>query len=230
VESIRNKIALPKLYIKNEKRAAAILFAVYLVAMIPLLRANYDYIDDSGRKLYGYTGWAAFSRYISEYLSHVLHAGNYLADISPLPQLLAVGLLVAASILLIEQVHREQGIEQISLWDIAAVLPLGLSPYYLECLSYKYDSPYMALSVLASIAPLALREKRPAVYCGVCGHAGHVHDLSGVVGHFPDVRDFAGLFDLEPRGKRLACVLCSLGGSVSCRGRSIRAVPDEADG
>lgn len=36
---------------------------------------------------------------------------------------------------------------------IAAVVPLGLSPWFLECFSYKFDSPYMALSVLASVIP-----------------------------------------------------------------------------
>ena len=34
-----------------------------------------------------------------------------------------------------------------------AVSVIGLCPYFLECISYKYDSPYMALSILASIFP-----------------------------------------------------------------------------
>ena len=43
-----------------------------------------------------------------------------------------------------------------SVWDVAALIPLGLSPYFLGCISYKYDAPYMALSVLASVIPLLL--------------------------------------------------------------------------
>lgn len=56
-----------------------------------------------------------------------------------------------------------------SLWDIIAVLPLGLNPYFLECLSYKFDSPYMALSVLASVFPLVLRNRSRLVYLGSVG-------------------------------------------------------------
>lgn len=32
-----------------------------------------------------------------------------------------------------------------------AVVPLGICPYFLECLSYQYDAPYVALSVLLCV-------------------------------------------------------------------------------
>lgn len=144
------------------KKAALALGLVYLVALLPLLRANFNYIDDLGRAYSGYD-YFSFNRHISDLLSHFVHAGSFLADISPLTQLLAVGLLVAASLILIEQFGEEDGI---SLRQLLAAVPLGLSPYYLQCLSYKYDSPYMALSVLAAVAPLLFRKKPWWLYAG----------------------------------------------------------------
>jgi len=42
---------------------------------------------------------------------------------------------------------------------VIALVPIGLSPFFLMCLSYKYDSPYMAFSVLAAVLPIAFTDK-----------------------------------------------------------------------
>jgi hypothetical protein len=43
---------------------------------------------------------------------------------------------------------------------LIATLPIGLSPYFLECFSYKFDAPYMAVSILASVFPFLFVNKR----------------------------------------------------------------------
>ena len=133
-----------------------ILTALYGVAIIPIIRANFNYIDDMGRVTFGYQGWDNFGRYVSNILSTFLHTGRYLNDISPLPQLLAAFVLAVAGVAVVRVVT---GKEKISVWEYVAVLPIGLSPYFLECFSYKYDAPYMALSVLAGVCPLLLYRK-----------------------------------------------------------------------
>ena len=50
-------------------------------------------------------------------------------------------------------------------WDYAALFPVAFFPHFLNCLSYKYDAPYMALSIGVSIAPLLFRRCRRSVYC-----------------------------------------------------------------
>lgn len=144
----------------SDKKLFAGLMAVYLVALYPMLRISYNYNDDLGRMMYGYADFGYF-RHVSDLLSHIVHSGEYLNDIAPLPQLLAAAALVLASVILVKQMG-----EGSTLWSLAAVIPLGLNPYFLSCLSYKFDSPYMALSVLASVAPLCFREKKRAVYLG----------------------------------------------------------------
>ena len=68
------------------KRSAVILTALYLIAFYSIFRANFNYLDDLGRKHSGYHGWLDWSRWFTQIFSNFLHADLYLADISPLPQ------------------------------------------------------------------------------------------------------------------------------------------------
>ena len=132
--------------------------AIYIVAIFPIIRANVNYIDDTGRVLKGYAGWDNYSRYVSCFLSHIVHANNsYLPDISPVPQIIAVTILSLAALIVTVTI---KGSGEIPVWNVLACIPLGLSPYFLECLSYKFDSPYMALSILASVLPLLFYKKQ----------------------------------------------------------------------
>ena len=134
-----------------------VIMSVILCAMIPMIRANFYYCDDMGRAAEGYTEFKVFSRYIAEVLSVLIHADTYLTDISPLPQVLAAIILAVACVIV---VYAFRPSDKISWWNLAAVIPLALSPYFLECLSYKYDAPYMALSVLASVLPILFIDKK----------------------------------------------------------------------
>lgn len=132
-------------------RPALLLSLLYLIGIWAILRANIYYCDDIGRATEGYAGWDFFSRYLSVFLSHILHADGYLADIAPLPQFLACLLMGLASAALAFALN---GRKTPPLPMLLATLPLGLCPYFLECFSYRYDAPYMAVSVLASILPI----------------------------------------------------------------------------
>ncbi|MBQ9764476.1 MAG: glucosyltransferase domain-containing protein [Phascolarctobacterium sp.] len=131
-------------------KLTAIFSVIFLIAISAILRANFNYIDDLGRTLQGYRGWENFSRYISTYLSVVVHAGRRLTDISPLPQFIAI-ICMAFSSAIVVDVFCER--KKLSIWYVASLIPMTLLPYFLECLSYKFDAPYMALSVLGSIVP-----------------------------------------------------------------------------
>ena len=125
-----------------------ILLGVYLLGVLTIIRANYSYKDDVWRAAAGSRQWFSWSRYVSEFFSIFIHGDTRLTDISPIPQLLAILILVVSSVLLVYILTGK-----ITVARLLASIPLGLSPYFLECLSYKFDSPYMALSILASIFP-----------------------------------------------------------------------------
>lgn len=61
-----------------------------------------------------------------------------------------------------------------SLWNYAAVIPLGLSPYFLGCMVFRYDSPYMALSVLASLVPFLFYRRKSLKAYGIVSFCGQL--------------------------------------------------------
>ena len=130
-----------------------------------MLRANFNYIDDLGRAITGYAQWSKESRYLSELLSRIVHADMTLFDVSPLPQVLAALILAVTGIIIKKQFSSS---EKTSVWQYAALIPLCFFPYYLEAISYKFDAPYIALSVFFSVAPIMYRKNRCYVYFIAC--------------------------------------------------------------
>ena len=124
---------------------------LYLISFFGIILAHVNYMDDLGRSMAGYTEWNYFGRYVSTGLSFILHTNHYLSDISPLAQFVAIIFLSTASAL---AVYIITGKKKFSISHYIAGILIGVSPYFLECFSYKFDSPYMALSILVSILPL----------------------------------------------------------------------------
>lgn len=131
-----------------------IFVGVYTIALFPLLRANYDYNDDINRNYSGIQDFG-YNRTTSDLLSGFLNDGTYLTDLSPFTQILAILIIALASTLVIKLITSSINMvpTRVNFWYIVAALPIALQPYYLENFSYKFDSPYMALSILFSILP-----------------------------------------------------------------------------
>lgn len=142
-------------------KAVLILFVIYAVGISAVLHANFYYQDDVSRAAYGYKQWDYFGRYLSTALSTLVHMGDYLTDIAPLPQLLAMLIMAVSAVLILYIIY---GRTNFRLCELVAVVPLGLNPYFLECLSFRFDAPYMAVSVLAAILPLLYRNKSTLIY------------------------------------------------------------------
>lgn len=143
------KIFLSKYYLIFNK-PTLFLFFIFFLALLPLFRANVNYIDDSERALNGGRNWAYLhSRWTSEYLSVFIHTDSKLRDIAPFTQILAI-LLISLSSAILCWVISEKKMTRLGVL-VAALL--GLSPFFLECFAFKFDSPYMALSIFASIFP-----------------------------------------------------------------------------
>ncbi|MDO4612095.1 MAG: glucosyltransferase domain-containing protein [Candidatus Saccharibacteria bacterium] len=135
-----------------------IIFVIYLLSISAMMLADVHFIDDIYRNAYGISGWENFSRFLSNAISPALHGGTFLTNIAPLTQVIAVVIMALASVFLI---YALNGHEKITFWNIIAVVPLGLSPYFIECFSYQYDAPYMALSVCASVIPILFINRSP---------------------------------------------------------------------
>lgn len=176
-------------------KPALLMFFVYLVGISAIVLSNVHYADDVARTNYGYAGWSAFSRYSSTVLSHGIHADNYLTNIAPLPQILAAGILAVTSVLLVCLVSGREIFEKNwTKWTLRliAVVPLALCPYMLECLSYQYDSVYMALSIFFAVMPfLFYRQKKwQFVLASVVGILGVCTTYQASIGIYPMIMIF----------------------------------------
>lgn len=124
------------------------LLLIYCMGIFSILRANRLYLDDIGRALYGYADWATAARPMAELLSWFFYLGQGTVDASPFTQILAAAFLAAASLILCLALRV-----RLTWSALLATVPVGLSPYGLENLSYRFDAPLMALAILLAIVP-----------------------------------------------------------------------------
>ena len=143
-------IAMPKI-----KNAFLWGIALYAIALFALICGDIYYADDLNRAISDYGG-DYFSRYVNKFiLTNALTLGKGTMDMSPLPQILGVILVVASSLILIYLIRGK-----CDLLGIVASLPLGLSPHFLQNLSYKFDSLTMGFALFFAIVPFLFKENR----------------------------------------------------------------------
>lgn len=154
-------------FLEANRKTFLFLLILHIIGISALVRANVPYIDDV-RRVYNHTRNFGFGRELSNFLAIFIHTDKSVRDITPLTQLLAVCFLSAAGCIVIHLLLKKRKFDP---WAAIAVLPLGLSPYFLECLSYKFDSPYMALSILVSVIPFLFLKYGLPLY-GIVSVAG----------------------------------------------------------
>lgn len=139
-----------------------LLSLIYVFSFSAIFLANIQFRDDLARNVFGYNLTGSFSRYISTALSELIHTNSYLSDIAPLSQIIALLISAFSGILILYIISDGK---ELKLYTIIALIPMGLCPYFLSCLSYRFDAPYMAISVFFAIAPLVYRKSKPYKYC-----------------------------------------------------------------
>lgn len=135
----------------NRIQAFFVVFIIFLIGYFAIFRANVNYVDDIGRTFYGYRIWRDYNRYVNEWLSLFLGGSTKLADISPLWQIIALAINAFVCNIIIFDVYPRK---KCKIMDIVASTVFGFYPYYLENMAYKFDSIFMALSVLFSVLPI----------------------------------------------------------------------------
>lgn len=141
-------------------------FAFYLLCFYKIIDADFYYADDLWRSYDGSRSWIGFSRYVSEFLSIVLHTNFYLPDIAPLTQFLAIGIMSVTTILLAWLTADGK----VTVPSVLVCSLLFLSPFNAQNLSYRFDSTYMALSTLFPLVPfLFRRDGKVFVFTSIIG-------------------------------------------------------------
>jgi hypothetical protein len=128
------------------------------VYVLPLILADYPYIDDNWRSLSAGMAWSEQGRLFTQLFYNLLTFGNAAPNIFPLPLLIAT--LAMASALTRLAFHYYP---QPTIACCLVPLPLWYNPFFLQNLSYQYDGPAMALSLVAVIYAITFRHASRAL-------------------------------------------------------------------
>uniref|UniRef100_UPI001C556D15 glucosyltransferase domain-containing protein n=2 Tax=Streptococcus suis TaxID=1307 RepID=UPI001C556D15 len=159
------EVATKKKWVFSAKTSFAILFGIYLLGISALLRANIYYNDDDARYFQGHRAWYDWSRFFTDRSSIYLFGGKFAVDVSPYSQILAVAILALVGILILCLLYRRK---VFTIWELVALVPLGLNPFFIVNLSHKFDAPFMAFSLLAAVFPLVFRLSGARWYVLAC--------------------------------------------------------------
>ena len=135
--------------------------ALHLIALFALLRGDIYYLDDWGSASRE-TSWSHFSRFLATFILNDLATfGKGSLDISPLLQIFGVFFIVISAMILLYVIRKK-----FDFIGVLASLPLGLSPYFLENLSYKFESLSMCVALFFAILPFLFHAQR-RIFCAV---------------------------------------------------------------
>ena len=129
----------------------------FLCCYVRVLTTGYLELDDLGRVQVGYNLWSADGRLLTAGLMALLSFDGRMLDISPLPQLGAIALMGLSGVLL-SRAAPELGATRIA----AAAILLFATPFYLQNMTYVFDSLSMTAAVVLALWSALLVERRPA--------------------------------------------------------------------
>ncbi|MFX1123139.1 glucosyltransferase domain-containing protein [Escherichia coli] len=143
---------------KKQPRTFSFMFFCALIALyvMPIILTGRLYIDDLGRTLYGYSGWGSNGRPLSDAIMQSMSLGGELLDLSPLNQILSVLILCIAL-----YYYAAKFFGEISFIGSLVICFLFIAnPFYIENLSYRFDSLTMALSMVLLLIPYSVASRR----------------------------------------------------------------------
>ncbi|MBV8329978.1 MAG: glucosyltransferase domain-containing protein [Verrucomicrobia bacterium] len=138
---------------RSELATFVISFAILGLVLLPICIADRYHLEDWRRLLDGTFGWIGEGRPLTELLMRALNLGDPFKDLSPLPQIATIAVLSYSAVL----ISRKFAIRPPLLAALIA-FPIGGSPFFLENLSFRYDSLGMALAMTLALVPLLTTE------------------------------------------------------------------------
>jgi glucosyltransferase GtrII-like protein len=160
LRSLKSALAVVAADLFHLQRRLAVAFVSLLLFYLPLIDVRYYFLDDVGRTLVS-KGYMDAGRPLAHVLLGAFTLGPPFTDIAPAPQLLGVLALAVAGALLGTLLGMQSAVS-IGIFAVA----LGGSPYFLENMSFRFDSGFMALGVLCAIAPFWLAGRGHSVTIG----------------------------------------------------------------
>lgn len=121
-----------------------VVLILYLAVLISIGLVNFPYIDDITRQMSGVPNYGAhYSRWGSELFSWLFQGSRHLTDQGLTLFILSSFILTITSTLALFYIYQDK-----VPWGAAVISVLiGINPWFLECLSFRFDGPFMALSI-----------------------------------------------------------------------------------
>lgn len=139
----------------NVKKIVGIFF-VYFIPLFTIGLVNFPFIDDVDRQLRGYTGFGfTYSRWGSEIIAKLFQGSSHLVDMGIFSYILSAIFLTIISIIVVITLNGK-----LTWVSLLASTFIGLNPWFLECILFRFDNPYMVLSVLFSVLPFLFFDRR----------------------------------------------------------------------
>lgn len=123
------------------------LLVISILYVFPLLLANLFYADDITRVIDGHY-WEHDNRLISNEITRILSFDSKIKDFFPFTTIFSALILCISGFLISEILDLEKD----RTFKISPLLFLT-SPFMIENLAFRFDSPFMALSVIGGILP-----------------------------------------------------------------------------
>lgn len=145
---------------RNMRIAILVAFIFALTYIYPIISADRFYIDDMGRSLDGYKHWGQDGRPLTDVIMFSLSLGSPIVDLSPLSQLLAI-LAISTTV----TIYSSKYIKNYSPLILGLISSLFIvQPFFIENLSYKFDSFPMALSAVLLTIPFLINCKQTTLF------------------------------------------------------------------
>lgn len=150
-------------FILIHKTKVLILGFIYLLAFGSIGMTNVPYIDDIARQNNGATDFAwSYSRWGSELAAWLTQGGKQMVDLGVASFILSAMILLLSSWVVLFSFNIRG---KVSWSSVLASSLIGLNPWFLQCLSFRFDNPFMSLSVLFALLPFVFwRSKKPIIF------------------------------------------------------------------
>lgn len=142
---------------KKNRMYILLTVVIYQLAILAIGLVNFPYMDDAIRQRAGNTDFGrTYSRWGSEIVSWFLQGSRHLTDMGLFTHILT-GLILAASSIIV--VYTLNG-KVLRLLPVVVSTLIGLNPWLLQGISFRFDSPYIAMSVFFSVCPFLWWERK----------------------------------------------------------------------
>lgn len=138
----------------QDKKSLSVTLVLSVLYVIPIMIADYDYLDDIGRNQFGY-GWHHDGRFLSTLLGKIWSLNDAIVSIFPYSLIASALVLGFTGYILVSLLGIEK--DRLVKWSSLFIIT---APVYLGNLVFKFDCLPMSLSLLAVVFPYIFYDTR----------------------------------------------------------------------